>query len=299
MAADVSRTPARSCRRSTARTAGTRSSRRTGRRPTAGAAAPACAPSRSACVATGVQDGMTIASQADDHCVAEAADAEFDGIADPVEQALAVAPLGAATPSATGSPSRRPWPTGCSPTSPAGHDPGVHVVFLDTGYHFAETIGTRDAIAGVLPVTLVERDRRRRPSPSRTPRYGPRLHDRDPDLCCCDAQGRAARPRRWPAVRGLGDRACAATSRRRAPTRRSSTGTPGAAMVKVNPIAAWTQDDVDALHRRARRAGQPAGPSSATLDRLRALHPRGRARARTRAPAAGPARAKTECGLHA
>ena len=25
--------------------------------------------------------------------------------------------------------------------------PGVDVLFLDTGYHFAETIGTRDAVA--------------------------------------------------------------------------------------------------------------------------------------------------------
>ena len=45
--------------------------------------------------------------------------------------------------------------------------PGVHVVFLDTGYHFAETIGTRDWITSVLPITLVNVTRRR-PSPSRT-----------------------------------------------------------------------------------------------------------------------------------
>ena len=28
--------------------------------------------------------------------------------------------------------------------------PGVDVVFLDTGYHFAETLGTRDAAAATL-----------------------------------------------------------------------------------------------------------------------------------------------------
>ena len=33
--------------------------------------------------------------------------------------------------------------------------PGVDVVFLDTGYHFAETIGTRDAVAATLPVNLL------------------------------------------------------------------------------------------------------------------------------------------------
>src|SRR6478752_10448730 len=33
--------------------------------------------------------------------------------------------------------------------------PGVDVVFLDTGYHFAETIGTRDAVAAVMPVNVI------------------------------------------------------------------------------------------------------------------------------------------------
>src|SRR5580704_10839187 len=30
--------------------------------------------------------------------------------------------------------------------------PGIDVVFLDTGYHFAETIGTRDAVEAVYPI---------------------------------------------------------------------------------------------------------------------------------------------------
>ena len=33
--------------------------------------------------------------------------------------------------------------------------PGIDVIFLDTGYHFAETIGTRDAVSAVYPVNLV------------------------------------------------------------------------------------------------------------------------------------------------
>ena len=32
--------------------------------------------------------------------------------------------------------------------------PGVDIIFLDTGYHFAETIGMRDAVAAVLPVNV-------------------------------------------------------------------------------------------------------------------------------------------------
>jgi len=33
--------------------------------------------------------------------------------------------------------------------------PGVDVLFLDTGYHFAETIGTRDAVAASYDVRIV------------------------------------------------------------------------------------------------------------------------------------------------
>src|ERR1700750_1952494 len=33
--------------------------------------------------------------------------------------------------------------------------PGIDVIFLDTGYHFAETIGMRDAVAAVYPVNVV------------------------------------------------------------------------------------------------------------------------------------------------
>ena len=46
--------------------------------------------------------------------------------------------------------------------------PGIDVIFLDTGYHFVETIGTRDAVAAVHNVNLInvtpEQTR-----PSRTP----------------------------------------------------------------------------------------------------------------------------------
>ena len=33
--------------------------------------------------------------------------------------------------------------------------PGVDVLFLDTGYHFVETIGTRDAVEAVYGVNIV------------------------------------------------------------------------------------------------------------------------------------------------
>ncbi|MCX6488378.1 MAG: phosphoadenosine phosphosulfate reductase family protein, partial [Mycobacterium sp.] len=61
--------------------------------------------------------------------------------------------------------------------------PGVDVLFLDTGYHFAETIGTRDAIGTVYGVNIV----------NVTPEFsvaeqdlmlGRDLFARDPEECC-------------------------------------------------------------------------------------------------------------------
>ena len=61
--------------------------------------------------------------------------------------------------------------------------PGVDVLFLDTGYHFAETIGTRDAVAAVYDVNLLSITPRRTVA-EQDAEYGPKLHDRDPERCC-------------------------------------------------------------------------------------------------------------------
>ncbi|GHJ41047.1 phosphoadenylyl-sulfate reductase [Streptomyces sp. TS71-3] len=121
--------------------------------------------------------------------------------------------------------------------------PGIDVVFLDTGYHFPETIGTRDAVAAVLDVNVITLTPRQTVA-EQDAQYGPRLHDRDPDLCC--------RLRKvQPLEEGLAGYDAWVTGLRRdeSPTR---AGTPVVAWdenrqkVKVSPIARWTQDDVDA-----------------------------------------------------
>ncbi|MFF1718498.1 phosphoadenylyl-sulfate reductase [Streptomyces sviceus] len=120
---------------------------------------------------------------------------------------------------------------------------GVDVVFLDTGYHFEETIGTRDAVEAVMDVNVITL------SPTRTvaeqdAEFGPKLHDRDPDLCCKMRKVE-------PLERGLKDYVAWATGLRRdeSPTR-ANTPVVGwdekRQKVKVSPIARWTQDDVDA-----------------------------------------------------
>ncbi|MFI0938131.1 phosphoadenylyl-sulfate reductase [Streptomyces sp. NPDC021020] len=121
--------------------------------------------------------------------------------------------------------------------------PGIDVVFLDTGYHFEETIGTRDAVAAVMDVNVIT------VTPEQTvaeqdAQYGPKLHDRDPDKCC--ALRKVA-----PLERSLAGYDAWATGLRRdeSPTRAN---TPVVSWdtkrqkVKIAPIARWTQEDVEA-----------------------------------------------------
>jgi phosphoadenosine phosphosulfate reductase len=120
--------------------------------------------------------------------------------------------------------------------------PGVDVVFLDTGYHFPETIGTRDAVAAVMDVSVITLTPRQSVAEQDT-QYGPKLHDRDPDLCCSLRKVK-------PLEEGLTAYDAWATGLRRdeSPTR---AGTPVVGWdakrqkVKIAPIARWTQEDVD------------------------------------------------------
>jgi phosphoadenosine phosphosulfate reductase len=121
--------------------------------------------------------------------------------------------------------------------------PGIDVVFLDTGYHFPETIGTRDAVGVVYPVTVVN------VTPSRTvaeqeAELGPRLYGRNPDLCC---YLRKVEPLERT-LRADYDAWISGVRRDETLARR---GTPVVGwdakreMVKVNPIARWTAAQVD------------------------------------------------------
>ncbi len=116
------------------------------------------------------------------------------------------------------------------------------VFFLDTGYHFVETLGTRDAYEAMLPLKI----RTILPLltvPQQDEKYGEKLHDRDPNSCC-------AMRKVEPLNRALSDHAAWVTGMRRvdAPTR-TDIGIVGwderRQMVKLNPVAGWTDDDVD------------------------------------------------------
>ncbi len=119
--------------------------------------------------------------------------------------------------------------------------PGVDVLFLDTGYHFAETTFTRGEVERELDVRIVD------VKPAQTVReqdaeFGSELFARDPALCC-------ARRKVEPLQRSLAGYELWFTGVRReeSPTR---TDTPLIAwderngLIKVNPVAAWTFDDL-------------------------------------------------------
>jgi phosphoadenosine phosphosulfate reductase len=121
--------------------------------------------------------------------------------------------------------------------------PGIDVLFLETGYHFIETIGTADAVEAVYDVSL------RRLLPLQTvqqqdAQYGRDLFARDPDLCC--ALRKVA-----PLNKALKDYEAWATGVRRveSPTRANTpvvTFDAKRGRIKIAPLAAWTDDDVDA-----------------------------------------------------
>jgi phosphoadenosine phosphosulfate reductase len=128
------------------------------------------------------------------------------------------------------------------PSLAAKVHPGVDILFLDTGYHFAETIGTRDAVAATLPVTVRTLEPRQTVA-EQDASFGARLYERNPDQCC-------ALRKIMPLRKALKDYSAWASGLRRdeASTRadvRVVEWDDQRSMVKLNPIAAWTQDDVD------------------------------------------------------
>ena len=121
--------------------------------------------------------------------------------------------------------------------------PGVDIVFLDTGYHFEETLQTRDRVVRQLPVTVVNVEARRTVA-EQDAEFGTDMHSWDPVQCC---EMRKVQPLR--AALSQYD-AWASGLRREDSKERANTPVVEwdrkNAMVKINPIAAWTQAELDA-----------------------------------------------------
>ncbi|MGL5830090.1 MAG: phosphoadenylyl-sulfate reductase [Angustibacter sp.] len=132
--------------------------------------------------------------------------------------------------------------------------PGVDVLFLDTGYHFPETLATRSAVRRLLPVT-VRSITPRQTVPEQDEEFGDRLHDRDPSLCCFMRKveplaGALADYRGWfSGVRRV-------ESATRANTRAIAWDDKHD-LLKVSPLINWSDDDVDEYQEKH---GLPRNP---------------------------------------
>lgn len=172
--------------------------------------------------------------------------------------------------------------------------PGVDVLFLETGYHFPETLGARDAVAAVHDVTIVNAQAEHSVA-EQDALLGRDLFARDPDRCCflrkvVPLQQTLARYDAW--VTGV--------RRVEAPTRANTplvTYDEKNGLVKLNPLAAWSDEQLQAyidehhvLVNPLVDEGYPSiGCRPCTAKPLPGADPRSGRWA---------GRQKTECGLH-
>ena len=173
--------------------------------------------------------------------------------------------------------------------------PGVDVLFLDTGYHFVETIGTRDAVEAVYDINVLN------VTPENSVEkqdelFGKDLFAREPNECC--------RMRKVePLSKALRGYSAWVTGIRRveAPTRANApliSWDKAFGLVKINPIAAWSDDEMqayidanDVLVNPLVFEGYPSiGCAPCTAKPAEGADPRSGRWAGL---------SKTECGLHA
>lgn len=119
--------------------------------------------------------------------------------------------------------------------------PGTTMLFVDTGYHFIETIGTAQAVEASYPLRMLT-VRPKETVAEHEAKHG-KLYLTDPDACC--AMRKVA-----PLNRTLRSYRAWATGLRRDETpERANTPTvqwnERKGLLKLAPIASWTQQDLD------------------------------------------------------
>ncbi|WP_431308420.1 phosphoadenosine phosphosulfate reductase family protein [Demequina litorisediminis] len=159
---------------------------------------------------------------------------------------------------------------------------GVDILFLETGYHFAETIATRDAAAAAFPVTIINVEPELTVA-QQDEQYGKDLFARDPNLCC---QMRKVEPLK----RALGNYRAWVTGARRVDALTRSE----MPVVSLGRQARPREDQSDRAVGRRRRGGLPGAPRPSpqpargpglSVHRLPAVHQQGCSR---RGPALRP-----------
>lgn len=173
--------------------------------------------------------------------------------------------------------------------------PGMDVVFLDTGYHFVETLGTRDAVQAMYDVHLISVTPEQSVA-EQDATHGAELFARDPDRCCALRKVAPLDATLRPyAAWASGVRRADSVARARTPVvsydlRRD--------LVRISPLARWSDADLadyieqhNLLVNPLLMDGYPSiGCEPCTV----------RADADAGDPRAGrwAGRSKTECGIH-
>jgi phosphoadenosine phosphosulfate reductase len=121
--------------------------------------------------------------------------------------------------------------------------PDVPILFLETGFHFAETVAFKERLTEALGLNVVDLTGDLTVE-GQSVAFGPRLYERDPKLCC-------ELNKVIPFARALRDfdawmtsmRRDSAWTRRRTPIISHTELEAGSTLVKINPIANWSRRD--------------------------------------------------------
>lgn len=135
--------------------------------------------------------------------------------------------------------------------------PDVPVLFLETGFHFAETLAFKRRLTERLHLNVVELRGSYTPETQQRA-FGPRLFERAPERCC---DINKVRPM-LEALRGregwvTAFRRDSSPTRARAPIVDRYELEAGTWIVKVNPVATWTRRDTWAYLKKHRLPHNP------------------------------------------
>ena len=176
--------------------------------------------------------------------------------------------------------------------------PDVPVLFLDTGFHFDETLAFKDRIAELFDLNVVELRGEHGSARRQAEIHGPELYKRDPDKCCFinkvePLMSALDNYDGW--ISGL--RRDQSPMRSETPIVEAQMLPSGEEIMKIHPLAHWSREDVAgyaAMHKI------PTHPLLEQGFRSIGCQPCTRAISDTEDERAGrwAGLTKTECGIH-
>ncbi|HVM35311.1 MAG TPA: phosphoadenylyl-sulfate reductase [Actinomycetota bacterium] len=176
--------------------------------------------------------------------------------------------------------------------------PDLPVLFLDTGFHFAETLSFKDRIAEMWDLKVVEIRGRHGSAAAQDDLFGPRLYERDPDRCCFinkvqPLQEALDEYDGW--ISGL--RRDQSPLRASTPLVEAQMLPRGDEILKIHPLATWSKNQVDAY---LEEHDIPVHPLLEQGFASIGCHPCTRPVTASEGDRAGrwEGAAKTECGIH-